>query len=94
MGYGSTYWLYKNGEKHVKGDNSLIQFRNYRPWKGSREKPFKGNSRQALLIGLGANLYYEGYRDTPELWKAAERFWVLPKGCTFPGIDSRNDIKR
>ena len=93
MGYGSTYWSFRDGDKLKREGGLLIQFRDHKPWRGSREKSFRGKSRQALLVGLGADLYYGGYRDTPELWKAAEGFWILPKGCTFPGIDSRNDPK-
>ena len=93
MGYGSTGWHFRDGEKGFKrGGGALIQFRDYKPWKGSK-KSFKGQSRQALLVDLGSDLYYGNYRDTPELWKAAEGFWILPKGCTFPGLDSRNDLK-
>ena len=95
MGYGSTGWHFRNGEKGFKRrGGALIQFRDYKPWKGSKQRSFKGQSRQALLVDLGSDLYYGNYRDTPELWKAAEGFWILPKGCTFPGLDSRNDLKR
>ena len=91
QGYGSTRWHFRDGEKSREG-GFLIQFRDYKPWKGSK-KSFKGQSRQALLVDLGSDLYYGNYRDTPELWNAAEGFWILPKGCTFPGLDSRNDLK-
>ena len=93
QGYGSTRWHFTDGGKS-RGGGFLIQFRDYKPWRGSKQRSFKGQSRQALLVDLGSDLYYGNYRDTPELWKAAEGFWILPKGCTFPGIDSRSDIKR
>ena len=73
QGYGSTRWHFRDGEKSREG-GFLIQFRDYKPWKGSKQRSFKGQSRQALLVDLGSDLYYGNYRDTRELWKAAEGF--------------------
>ena len=65
-GYGSRWWWYKNKRGQTVDGGALLTFRNSRPTRGTTPRHHIA-SKQALLIGLGSNLYCTGLRGDSDL---------------------------
>jgi len=75
-GYGSRWWWYKNKQGQTVDGGALLTVRDSHPTRGTTPRQHIA-SKQALLIGLGSNLYYTGLRGDSDLIRSAEGFWKI-----------------
>ena len=85
-GYGSRWWAYEGKGKEMVGGGRLLTFRGNQPTRGVHpDKLSNTQPKQALLVGLGSDLYYTDSREDWDLIRAAEGFWLIPANCATPG---------
>lgn len=86
-GYGSLYWGTKG-----EGNKSLLLFYGNQPAAGVRSVDRK-QPRLVILADLGSALWYgrSEWRSLPDLFLAAEGFWLLSPNCRAPGLYGRGE---
>ena len=85
-GYGSRWWGYKGKDGEIVDGGRLVPFIGNQPTRGTNAEDLsKTASKKALLIGMGSDLHYSGFREELDLITAAEGFWQIPTNCHTPG---------
>ena len=82
QGYGTHMWWHVNAISNNTKGGERIFFRGNYPVRGATEKNQLKGEFKMLLVGLGADLYYTGFRiKQRELVTAANGFWLVPSQC-------------
>ena len=82
QGYGTQMWWHGHAINNNKKGGERIFFQGNYPVRGATEKNQLKGEYKMLLVGLGADLYYTGFREKhKELITAANGFWLVPSHC-------------
>ena len=82
QGYGTHMWWHEHAISNKTKGGERIFFQGNYPIRGATEKNQSKGEFKMLLVGLGADLYYTGFRENhKELITAANGFWLVPSHC-------------
>ena len=82
QGYGTHMWWHGHAISNNKKGGERFFFQGNYPVRGATEKKQLKGEYKMLLVGLGADLYYTGFREKhEELITAANGFWLVPSHC-------------
>ncbi len=82
QGYGTHMWWHGDAIGNNKTGGERIFFQGNYPVRAATDKKQLKGKYKILLVGLGADLYYTGFREKhKELITAANGFWLVPSHC-------------